>query len=345
MKSHNTIKSKSIVFPSRILEAELGGGDLADYVRIEIKSDRNAKSLFGYDSTIGQNYSIEEIETMAKNSDIHAQCAMGDYYSSEGKSFDPKMAMMWYEKAAMQGHAKAQGFFAGYCINGLGAEKDLEKAEFWAHKSAAQGSPTGMFVMSHCCIVKDDYINAVYWLEKADELGHPDVKPLLEMIRELKRQNVREEKEPSGDLPFKHEKDSYSENTNFEDNDFNPETTEDFFHEANNRFEKVFGMLQTIQRKYPKALLSSSTFKALASDLLRNDYDCKGIIRWLDISLFELNALPLLKDGIMSNNNFIRNNLINRLKKEGATAEMAKEVIAYLAVLVESEGQSDYWED
>ena len=106
--------------------------------------------------------------------------------------------------------------------------------------------------------------------------------------------------------------------------------------EAYFHFEKIFHMLQTIQQNYPEAFSSPRIFKALASDLLMNDGRCKVIIRWLDTSLFEFNALSLLKEDEAIRDNFTRHNLVNKLVNEGAPLGTAKEVIAHLAVLAET---------
>lgn len=119
---------------------------------------------------------------LATDGDADAQCAMGDYYACEGKNFNPAQLNYWYEKAAIQGNPKAQGFLAGAYINAMGVNRDLEKAEYWAQKASAQNSPAGMVILSQCFLMKDDYPNTIHWLKKAKELGFPDPDKLLEMV-------------------------------------------------------------------------------------------------------------------------------------------------------------------
>ena len=173
---------KNLTNPLKIL-GHTGGEIDGDYVRIVIKKDSSTGTPTGYDNSSSRVYSIKELETLASKGDSDAQCAMGDYHSSEGKSFDPKKANFWYEQAAKQNHPKAQGVMAGSYMNGLSVDKDIVKAEYWARKSAAQNSPTGMFILSHCCIEKNDFSGATYWLECAESLGYPDAKEFLKVIK------------------------------------------------------------------------------------------------------------------------------------------------------------------
>jgi len=216
----------------------------------------NNKELFGCDVSTGRRYSINELNQMADNGDIHAQCAMGDYYS----------------------------------------------------------------ILSHCYLKEDDYASAVYWLEKAAELGYPDTGPMLEAMRLLQRRSGQPK---------------YVEDSTCIKQGHQPEPDEDTFVVDNGHSEKIICMLQTMHRDYPQAFLCSRTFKALASDLLRNDYECRGIIRWLSVSLFELNALALLIESRAGNDIFTKHNLIDRLISEGATREMARDAITYINFVAE----------
>ena len=81
----------------------------------------------------------------------------------EGKNLNPTQANLWYGKAALQGNSKAQGFLAGNYMNGLGLDRDLMKAEYWAKKAATQISPTGMVILSQCFLAKDKFIRLWLW--------------------------------------------------------------------------------------------------------------------------------------------------------------------------------------
>jgi|GEM_PF-2901394 len=332
---------KSLTSPSRMLTIKEEWGIVPDYVQISIKTDRATGELFGENIETGHSYTIRELSSLANDGDIHAQCAMGDYYSAPGESFDPKSACMWHEKAAQQGHPKAQGLFAGDCIVGLGTKKDIAKAEFWAKKSAAQNSPTGMSVLCHCCLAKDDYSAAVYWLEKAIKYGYPDGESLLNDIREIHQTSgqpkVREQDmelylsdNASSVDPYKNE--CRGENFQF--------STKSLV-EADTNFDKIFPMLQNMYHNHPKAFTAPQIFRSLAVDLLENDSRFKGIIRWLVVSLFELSALTLLKESHKNGDGFARHKLVDRLINEGAPPALAKEVVAYITLLAEMDAQQE----
>jgi len=189
MSTLSTIKK--ITSPPNLHKLSHDAPEIPDYVQIELKVNRATGEIFGYDIILGKVLSVSELHNQATNGNPHAQCAMGDYYSSEGEKFNPQSAFMWYEKAAIQGHAKAQGFVASFCVSGLGTIKDAEKAEYWAEKSAQQGSPTGMQVLAHCFIRKDDYVSAIYWLKKADAAGHPGAKEMLEIVQQLQNRHTK----------------------------------------------------------------------------------------------------------------------------------------------------------
>ena len=174
--------------PTRMLGAS--GWNL-DYSRLNIMIDKTTNTLFAYDKKAERRLSIKELETLAKEGHADAQCAMADYYSSEGKNFNPAQSNFWYEKAALQGNPKAQGFLAGNYLNGLGLDRDLKKAEHWAKKAAAQNSPPGMVILSQCFLASEDYANVILWLEKAKSLGFADPDGLLEMAKLLYQANTK----------------------------------------------------------------------------------------------------------------------------------------------------------
>jgi len=120
-----------------------------------------------------------------------------DYYAIGGQFMTTGMnnqdvdvlsvAMYCFEVAAEKGHAGAQGGLASGLMSGMGVEKNMERAEYWANQSAMQGDSGGMLGMGVCCFQKDDYDNAEYWLKKAIVAGHPDAQSTLEQVMEMKK--------------------------------------------------------------------------------------------------------------------------------------------------------------
>jgi len=98
-----------------------------------------------------------------------------------------RIAMYCYEVAAEKGHAGAQSGLSSGFMSGMGVEKDMERAAYWAEKAANQGDSSGMLGMGICCFHKDDYDKAEYWLKKAVATGHPDAAATLEQVIEMKR--------------------------------------------------------------------------------------------------------------------------------------------------------------
>ncbi|MDR0273563.1 MAG: DUF6273 domain-containing protein [Clostridiales bacterium] len=95
--------------------------------------------------------------------------------------------------------------------------------------------------------------------------------------------------------------------------------------------QKILSMLDNMQKEYPEALTCTKRFKALANDILQNEY--VALVRWLSIALFERDALLLLQKELECGENYTRYRLTAKLINEGARHDLAAEVIGYLAVL------------
>ena len=78
--------------------------------------------------------------------DVRAQFSLGWMYSN-GQSVeqDYSVAMMWYRKAAEQGHVKAQFNLGRMYDKGLGVEPATHMAIQWYRKAAEQGYVTAQF--------------------------------------------------------------------------------------------------------------------------------------------------------------------------------------------------------
>lgn len=83
----------------------------------------------------------------------------------------------WFQKAAMQGHPKAQHQLGVYNQFGIGVEKDVLKAIDWHQKSAAQDNIEAMASLGDIYgagdvgVPKNTSI-AIQWYSKAAERGH-----------------------------------------------------------------------------------------------------------------------------------------------------------------------------
>lgn len=85
-------------------------------------------------------------------------------------------ALALYEKAAVLGNDIAQLWLGNIYSQGLGVEKDYEKASQWFEKSAEQGNLTAInnlgFLYAHGYGVQKDIIKSTKFYKKASELGN-----------------------------------------------------------------------------------------------------------------------------------------------------------------------------
>ena len=142
-------------------------------------------NYIGLDQSTGRTYSLAELESMANRRDAEAQCAMGDYFNAKSEFHH---CTSWYEKAAEQGHARAQWNLGNFYLAGLGGyQKDVAKAEVLFKGSADQGWSPGMLGLGQLYMLQDKYVDAIYWLEKADATGHPQAKEWLDKAETLRK--------------------------------------------------------------------------------------------------------------------------------------------------------------
>ena len=115
----------------------------------------------------------------AVQGEARAQNNLGDYYYyGNGVSQSYEKAVEWYQKAAAQGYAIAQNNLGDCYEYGEGVPKDLRKAVEWWQKAAEQGYASAQYNLgvcySHGIGVSEDYGKAVEWYQKAAEQGNAD---------------------------------------------------------------------------------------------------------------------------------------------------------------------------
>ncbi len=101
---------------------------------------------------------------------------LGHYYLGRGTEKDFQKARYWYEKAAQQGHSRAQYDLALMYYEGLGVEGDLQKACYWYEKAAQQGHKWAQYNLALMYYeglgVGRDFQKAFKLFEAAAEQGH-----------------------------------------------------------------------------------------------------------------------------------------------------------------------------
>jgi hypothetical protein len=135
-----------------------------------------------------RNYEdFEALKRKAADGDKDAQCTLADIYADDTRvnTYDVNQAVFWYEKAALQGHTKAQCLLGASYFQGMGVAQDTEKAEQWLIKSAQGGDADGQYTLGGFYFMKPDIVKAKYWLEKAAEQGHEESKTMLPAINQL----------------------------------------------------------------------------------------------------------------------------------------------------------------
>jgi len=66
-----------------------------------------------------------------------------------------------------------------FYLNGVGVEPDLDAARHWYRKAARSGDLSAFFSLGHIAYLERDYAEALVWLNRAAEKGHPRSKYLL----------------------------------------------------------------------------------------------------------------------------------------------------------------------
>ena len=144
-----------------------------------------ANGGYGYYDRHGIKYkSSEELEKAEFNSvledanrgdvycqDLVARC----YYSGFNDGYhiapqDYKTAFMWFEKAALQGHSRAQYFLGWMYQNGQGTVKDINKAKYWYSNSSYPEAQQQLLLLSNGNYqdvqeIKKTNLTTIYWLD------------------------------------------------------------------------------------------------------------------------------------------------------------------------------------
>lgn len=113
----------------------------------------------------------------AEQGHANAQLLVGAYAQ------DYKKAVYWFHKAANQGVVKAQDILAGYYLNGMGVQQSDLDAVTWYRKAAEQGYAPSQLALGQMFVlgrgVPQDFRLAAIWFRKAAEQGNADAQYAL----------------------------------------------------------------------------------------------------------------------------------------------------------------------
>lgn len=87
-------------------------------------------------------------ERAALQGNIVAQKMLGDLYEQgRGVSENLKLSADWRTKAALRGNTEAQVNLGRMYMVGAGVEKDMQKSEYWLHRAAIEGNGEAQFLL------------------------------------------------------------------------------------------------------------------------------------------------------------------------------------------------------
>jgi TPR repeat protein len=122
---------------------------------------------------------IQQVESLAQLGDKEAAFLMGSAYH-EGIAVQPNVqqAIVWYHKAADQGHIIAQHTLGAIYLSGQEVAQSIKNAVLWLRKAAEQGDATAQFslgfVYERGIGIPPNQQAALHWYGKAAERGHED---------------------------------------------------------------------------------------------------------------------------------------------------------------------------
>lgn len=128
---------------------------------------------------------VREWRPLAEKGDADAQFNLGQAYKmGRGVPADPKIAQSWYEKAAAQGHERAQAYL------GVLLFQDGKRAEAmpWIRKAAERGDARSQYVLGTALfngdLIEKDWPRAYALMTRASAQGLPQARDsLVEMDR------------------------------------------------------------------------------------------------------------------------------------------------------------------
>jgi len=94
-------------------------------------------SLSSHKNIHFSSLAFEELEALAIGGNPEAQAELGSRYFLGDSQLKPDftLSFQWYEKAALQEHAKAQHKLGFFYENGIGVEQNQELADYWYGKA------------------------------------------------------------------------------------------------------------------------------------------------------------------------------------------------------------------
>lgn len=128
-------------------------------------------------------------ERAAKQHDVQAQLALGDFYITSHTPPDIQRALSWYGKASAQHSVEADYNIGQIYMRGVGIRKDLKEAHKWLLRAAERGYAPAQYDLAVMYFkgtgVPEDWIKSYAWLETSGAIEHnPAAQRLHDMLVE-----------------------------------------------------------------------------------------------------------------------------------------------------------------
>jgi TPR repeat protein len=145
------------------------------------------------------------IETAAQRGVDGAQVLLATMYRNgdSGYAQDDKLALHWFELAAIQGNTFAQKMLGDIYAEGRGVEKNQKLAADWREKAANRGNVQAQYLLGKMYLngegITQDTVKGESWLQRAAQEGSSEAQFLLGKIH-YTHKNSAEEQAIAGNL-------------------------------------------------------------------------------------------------------------------------------------------------
>lgn len=119
-----------------------------------------------------EQYIFTDNIELARAGNVDAQVKIGEYFLCSGVQQNCTEAIKWFLKAAKQNNPDALHYLSECYEEGIGVEKDAEKADFCTFQAAHLGHPAAQFKVGIGYVTGENYSSALEWFKKSAEQGY-----------------------------------------------------------------------------------------------------------------------------------------------------------------------------
>jgi len=144
------------------------------------------KIMQGSISTVNTDSHVEDLEKAAQSDNSEAQFQIGCLLLNNGENIFSSDIFEWFNKAAQQGHTRAQAT-VGFCyFKGLGVRQNYEEGAKWYRKAAEKGNAEAQHNLGKCYCeglgVEKNTQEAILWYRRAAEQGNQHAQHSLGVV-------------------------------------------------------------------------------------------------------------------------------------------------------------------